>query len=337
MKILFLSPNYRKRVNWGHQLFRDAVIKSTHLHDGAVQYGEGCQYHGRTHVPDIFSEIGEFDVVVLENQKNMQKYTGLEQLDCLKVIYLGDYLRDGRGNIKAYNRLINTHQVSLAFCPVPAVYRIAREEQNMGHIRHQCSFEILPYSVDTEVFKPRPELPVEYDVMAVFGLVSYIYPNRPAVQNFLKEMGGIRVLVGDWSSKIRWMDYAKAISQSKIFVSVNGIHNQITMKYTEAMASGALLLTNEPEDFGWLGYVPKYNCATFSTLRELEAKIKYYLQNEEERQIIANRGREFVIKNYSTITMAEKFIKRIKDETEVTGDSKQASGIGRSLNRVGSA
>ncbi len=331
MRILFLSPNYRKRVNWGHQLFRDAVISATHLHSGAVQYGEGCEYNGRTHVPDIFKELGEFDVVVLENQKNMQKYTGLEQLDCLKVMYLGDYLRDSRGNIQEYNRLINTHKINLAFCPVPKVMKIAYEEQRMGNLREECKLEILPYSVDLNIYKPRPDLPIIYDVMCVCGLVSYVYPNRPVVQNTIREMKEIRSLIGDWKSKIRWLDYARAISQSKIFVSINGIHNQITMKYTEAMASGALLLTNEPEDFMWFGYVPSVHCVTWSGLQELKNKINYYLSNDDLRKEIADRGRQFVQENYSTTVMAERFIKKL-NETNTTGDSEKSYRIGRNLN-----
>jgi len=331
IKILFLSPNYRKRTNWGHQLFRDTVIRSTHLHDGAMQYGEGCTHRGKTHLPDIFEEVGYHDVVVMENQKNMQKYTGLDEVACIKAIYLGDYLPDGRNNIREYNKLINKHSIHIAFCPVPRVLRLFNEQKSLHQVSQECEAVELPYSVDTSIYKPRPHLPILYDVMAVFGLVSYIYPRRPIVQKTIKELKGIKSLVGNWSSKLRWMDYARAISQSKIFVSVNGIHNQITMKYTEAMASGSLLLTNEPEDFKYLGFKPGIHCETWSSLQELKEKIVYYTIHDAERNKIATAGRRFVQKNYSTEIMTEKFVERIKNEASIASHCSTPRYMGRNF------
>ena len=329
MKILFLSPNYRRRTNWGHQLFRDEVIRQA---SGSMQYGEGCEHFGKTDLREIFSEVGYHDVVVLENQKNMQKYTHLSDCECMKVIYLGDYLPDGRGNIEKYNELINKHQISIAFCPVPTVLRLFREEQAKGRIREECKAAVLPYSVDTKIYKPRPHLPKVYDVMAVFGLVSYIYPRRPVVQKTIREMPGIRSLIGDWKSRLRWMDYARAISQSRIFVSVNGIHNQITMKYTEAMASGSLLLTNEPEDFRGFGFEPGTHCVTWSSLRDLKEQIVYYLANDEKRKRIADNGRRFVRRFYSTEVMAMKVIKKVKNEADDSSYGIETSFVGGHLN-----
>lgn len=327
MRILFLSPNYRKRVNWGHQLFRDEIMRQ---YPFSMQYGEGCKYNGETDLRKIFKQVGYYDVVVMENQKNMQKYSHLADVDCLKVMYLGDYLPDGRGNIQQYNKLINKHEIDLAFCPVPKVYNLFEREKRRGNVRKECCSRILPYSVDTKIYKPRPHLEKIYDVMAVFGLVSYIYPNRPNVQHLVKSMP-VRSLIGDWGSKLRWYDYARAISQSKIFVSVNGIHNQITMKYTEAMASGALLLTNKPEDFMWFGFVPNYHCIVWSTLTELKHRIIYYLENEESRLEIANRGMRFTRRYYSTKVKAKEFIKEITDATNRTSNGSLSRYAGRNI------
>lgn len=309
MRILYMSPDYTKRTNWGHQLMRDALARVEDV--DYLQYGEHCKYSGKTHMPDILDDLWKKenfspDVIVLENWKNVKNLTGLsEHKNILKVLYLGDYLSDNRNNIAQYNRLVREHEIKAVFCPVKQVAREFEESKKRKEVPEDVSAHLLPYTVDIEIFKPRPMRKI-YDVMAVFGLVSYIYPMRPRVQALIKTMP-VSSLIGDWKSGIRHMDYAKAISQSKIFVSVNGINNQITMKYTEAMASGVLLLTNKPKDFEALGYIPGKHCVCWSTLTDLREKILYYIEKEDERKKIAKAGREFVRSTYNTDIGAEEF------------------------------
>jgi spore maturation protein CgeB len=300
-----------------------------------MQYGEGCEFHGSTHVPDILdhvsrgSEMGIPNVIIMENQKNMQKYTGMSSVSCYKILYLGDYLPDCRGNIEQYNKLVNKNKIDLVLCPVHEVMRLFYQEQMKETVRAETTAQILPYSVDTDIYKPRPHLPKVYDVMAVFGLVSYVYPQRPTVQKAIATMPNVKSLIGDWSSKLRWYDYARGISQSKIFVSVNGVNNQITMKYTEAMASGSLLLTNVPRDFARMGFEVGKHCVSWATLPELKDKIRYYIEHEEEREEIASVGRRFVRDNYSTKVMAKKLITGIRNATNYTDHDKQRIEIRR--------
>jgi hypothetical protein len=309
MRILYLSPDYRKRVNWGHQLMRDALARVEDV--DYLQYGQHCEFSGKTHIPDILEDLWEKksftpDVIVLENWKNVKHLTGISECkNILKVLYLGDYLSDNRGNINQYNRLVREHNIQAVFCPVQQVVREFEASKKRGEVPQDVAAHLLPYTVDIDIFKPRRMKKI-YDVMAVFGLVSYVYPMRPNVQAMIKKMP-VSSLIGDWKSGIRHLEYAKAINKSKIFVSVNGINNQITMKYTEAMASGALLLTNKPKDFASLGYIPGKHCVCWSSLHDLRERILYYLDHEDEMKSIAKAGMEFVRTNYNTDVGAEEF------------------------------
>ena len=321
VKILYMSPNYFSRVNWGHQLYRNAIANLDEVE--MIQYGQGFKHKGKTHMPEILDDLWnreDFspDVIVLENWKNVKNLTGLSECkNILKVIYLGDYLPDSRGNIAQYNRLINEHDIKVALCPVPEVQRQVFNSQERKEIPHYVVPSLLPYSVDIDIYKPRPMKKI-YDVMAVFGLVSYVYPMRPNVQSMIKKMP-VSSLIGDWKSGIKHLDYAKAINKSKIFVSVNGINNQITMKYTEAMASGSLLLTNKPKDFASFGYIPGEHCVCWNNLHDLREKILYYLKHEDERKKIAKQGMEFVRTNYSTELIALEFVEQLKNFLEYWG------------------
>jgi spore maturation protein CgeB len=300
MNLLILSPDYSKRVNWGHQHVRDALLAKIYL---SAQYGEGCAYKGKTHIPDICEAmkvvIGYPEAILMENWKNMSKYTGGAEVDCLKVFMVCDYQDDGRGHIAKYNDLLNEHEIDLAICPTPDTMASVNNQKYKGNLSTSLRTTWIPHGANIDIFKPRGD-DRPYDVMAVFGLVSYIYPNRSNVQKLIKNMVGVTSIIGDWKSNIKHYNYAYAISRSKIFVCANGIHNGVLMKYFEAMASGAMLLTNLPTNYKDFGFVPGVHFARWETLSDLEVRIRYYLEHDEQREKIAKAGMEFVRKYYST-------------------------------------
>ena len=312
MRLLILSPNYSRRTNWGHQHVRDYLLD---LVKRSVQYGEHCQYKGKTHIPDIILDliniVGYPQAILMENWKNMSKFTGGRETDSLKAFMVCDYYPDSRNHIVYYNDLLRALDVKLAICPVPDVVRHVENQKSEGHLPKDLETIWIPHGVDTNIFMKR-HLIQKYDVMAVFGLVSYVYPRRPAVQKIIRDME-IKSLVGDWSSNIRHWEYARAINQSKIFVNCNGINNQVLMKYSEVMASGTLLLTNTPKSCEEFGFVPGKHFVVWEELSELPELIRYYLANEEERNEIAEEGMRYVRENFSSRLMAER-IKRALEQ-----------------------
>ena len=305
IRLLILSPDYSKRVNWGHQHIRDKLLS---IIPNSIQYGEKCKHDGSTYIPDICKEvepeIGYPNVILMENPKNMARYEGGAEVDCLKILIACDYFGDDRGNYSKYNEIINKHRINMLIGVTPQVVRNIILNQKLGAIDKWIKVYWIPHSVDTSIFKPREELERIHDVMAVFGLVSYVYPNRPNVQSLIESMTYITSLVGDWSTNIKRFNYARAINQSRIFVNSNGVNSQVLMKYFEVLASGTLLLTDRPNDYKYYGLIPGKHFVVWSTLSELKFRIYKYLENSEDRKRIARQGMEYVRKNYSTDIMA---------------------------------
>lgn len=85
-------------------------------------------------------------------------------------------------------------------------------------------------------------------------------------------------------------------SASKVIVNYS-VKNDINMRIFEALCSGSLLITNEIKNNGLeeLFEVNK-ELITFKSFGELITKIDYYIENESDREKIANSGHEKVLK-----------------------------------------
>ena len=317
MRLVILSPDYSNRVNWGHQHVRDAILKL--LPNRSLQFGEGCEFRGQTHVPSICKtvekEIGYPDAILMENWKNMSKYTEVSKTSCVKAFVLCDYYPDSRGNYGPYNMLMRRHKIDLAICNTPQVLRNLNWNRREGKVPRSLHGVWVPQGVNTDIFKPR-DVAKEYDVMAVFGLVSYIYPKREAVQRLVKKMPNVRALIGDWKTRIIHHRYAEAINRSKIFICSNGINNQVLMKYFEVMASGTFLLTNLPNDYARYGFEPGVHFGVWDDLADLEKKINHYLRHDALREQIARNGMELVRDRYSVEEIAKQTIGAIEGELQ---------------------
>lgn len=314
MNLLILSPDYSKRTNWGHQHVRDSLLARVQLSE---QYGEGCTYSGTTHIPDICKGMrpimGYPEVILMENWKNMSKYTGGGEVDCFKAFIVCDYYPDSRGNFARYNKLLVDNKIDLAICNTPDVRNHIEDQKFIGELPHTLKAVWVPQGVQTDIYMER-KVEKKYDLMAVFGLVNSIYPERPKVQKLIMEYPGVTSLIGDWKSNIRHYDYARAINESRIFVCANGVNNQVLMKYFEVMASGTLLLTNLPRNFYEYGFVPGEHFAVWRGLEDLRRKIYYYLNQPEIRKRIASNGMKFVRENYSTDDIAKQILRTISLE-----------------------
>jgi spore maturation protein CgeB/SAM-dependent methyltransferase len=92
-------------------------------------------------------------------------------------------------------------------------------------------------------------------------------------------------------------DMAKIYNQSKIVV--NACHNRdVNMRVFEALASGALLITDEADGLEDLFEDGKH-LIIYRTDEEAGEKVQYYLAHPEEREAIAEAGREWVLAHHT--------------------------------------
>jgi glycosyltransferase involved in cell wall biosynthesis len=92
-------------------------------------------------------------------------------------------------------------------------------------------------------------------------------------------------------------EMARIYGQSKIVV--NACYNRdVNMRVFEALASGALLITDEAEGLEDL-FQDRIHLVIYHSDDELPELIQYYLQNDEDRERIARAGQELALKEHT--------------------------------------
>ena len=107
-------------------------------------------------------------------------------------------------------------------------------------------------------------------------------------------------------------DYIKEMQSSKICFN-QSMSYDINSKYFEILSSGSFMLTNYNEYFHqFLDMNPDIEKMFYYSEEDLGEKIKYYLENEEERESIAKRVFEYIYENHTYDNRAQLIIDKIK-------------------------
>ena len=95
-------------------------------------------------------------------------------------------------------------------------------------------------------------------------------------------------------------EVAELYNTSRISLNIHiALHKGINPRTFEVLGNGNFELCDYREDAKKMGLTDGKNIVMYSDAEECVEKIKYYLDNEEERLKIAEAGRDFVIKNYT--------------------------------------
>lgn len=306
MKILLLNPNTSARPNWGHQLFKNEFKK---YHD-VTYYGPGYPGYKKTlSVKGILKRLKtNFDIIFTYESKYSKCFNGLgEVTDIPKVLFQIDYAINlpnykQHANTKNINKLIRVNKPDLIFCSAQSNVDAMKSSFGMKKIF------LLPFSVDTINYK-NLGLSRSIDAMAVYSAQSYVYPNRQKVQRILKGMD-----LTSFTTRAIHQRYIQKLNESKIFVISTNINKRLAMKFTEAMACGAMVLSDEPEDLEIQGFKRDHHLVLYDDLKDMQNKLLYYLENDSERKLIATQGMKFVRKNHSCAKRVRRFTKIVKRE-----------------------
>jgi hypothetical protein len=93
-------------------------------------------------------------------------------------------------------------------------------------------------------------------------------------------------------------DAARHFCESKVVFNIS-IGNDANMRFFETLMTGSFLLTNDiPElkNLEQYGFKKGVHYDTYSTLEEAKELIKYYIENDEEREMIAKVGYKQALK-----------------------------------------
>lgn len=161
----------------------------------------------------------------------------------------------------------------------------------------------LPHAVEPQAY-PYIETLKKYDV-AFIGHMQQDQPNHngfsrvQALDRLFKEFPNF--YYGSrhpaFPGKNLFEDAAHHFAESKIVFDIS-IRDDLNMRLFESMATGSMLLTNWLPTLSEL-FVDGKHLVTYKTLDEMVEKAKYYLTHDEERQKIAEAGKEEVLKNHT--------------------------------------
>lgn len=134
-----------------------------------------------------------------------------------------------------------------------------------------------------------------YDVGFV-GQVNKSYPERVQLLNALEQ----KYRLNDYRRRYYREEMARIYSQSKIVVNVSHTNRIIPMRFFEAPAAGALLLTQDSHDNGQDELLrPGEEYVSFTSVDDALNKVDYYLAHEEERARIARAGQAAVLARHT--------------------------------------
>jgi hypothetical protein len=170
---------------------------------------------------------------------------------------------------------------------------------------------ILPHAVDAETFE-KSEGERDLEVGWVGRVDGPIYKTRRRVLRLLSQ----HFRMNEWWRSYTYEEMAKVYQQSKIVVNVGGDYylQDANLRVFEAMAAGALLITQLPSELTLIGFEPDVHFIGYKDEKELLDLVKYYLRNEKERQQIAEAGREKVLKEHTYDTRVETLLSVLEQD-----------------------
>lgn len=300
MRLLILSPNHKEKWNPEQHLFRMEFAQ----HAGVLFHGDRWHHSKETNVQKIIDKLGPFDAVFCWGPKYNKQYKSMKDIKIPVIIFYTDYFPH---TVNVKNNFINFHEPDMVVVRSIVSLRLFNA-QKMGYLIPKTTHGYLLHHGVDPVFWPRYHTrPV--DLCASMSENRHFYKNRPAVKAACHELTQYVTC----TKRICRLDYAEMLSHSKIFVNSNSIHNPISPKYLEAMASGCLLLTDKPDDADSFGLVDGENCVFYNGINDMKEKAIFYLENWEARARIAAKGVRFINENYMNHHQVKKIMEQVKN------------------------
>ena len=276
-----------------------------HLQDEMVRvedvalYGRGKGLNPETDLLKIV-EKEDPDVLFFTEKKG---YTNIGKVDTPKFLFCSDPW----DNIFKHTMMLNRYKFTGALMLYPSAIPFYSKYA-------KCDIHPFPYAVNQEHFKDMG-LEREHDVFCSGSFVEAAHPLRHKLLQEADRHPDVKfhLSVGHDMS---FVDYVKALNRSKIFCFDN-VFLSIPQgdqraprirfaieKWFEAMSCGMMAMAPAPEYAEGLHFKADYNFVDVNMDNFME-KIRYYLDNDNERRLITMRGKYTVMK-YHTVEMRVK-------------------------------
>lgn len=251
------------------------------------------------------------DIILVEDFfPSATRWKSLSRVKVPKALIIDDFHRDPEKRLK----YLEESNIDLVLFGTKQCMNIPRVKRWIK--RKKVNSKWLPLCVNTKIFRDYG-LPRKFDVVSSGRCSEKVYPFRVVIRDTLSVTPGIgfsmpehvtsELIKGKPSSEVlRFGNYARFLSQSKIFIFGSSIYNYALAKYTEGMACNTLVMASMPIDGKDLHFVPGENFVEVNQ-RNFVEKIRYYLEHEDERCQIALTGLQ-TVRKYHTL---EKRVKHL--------------------------
>ena len=168
----------------------------------------------------------------------------------------------------------------------------------------------LPLAVDPGEFYDSNEERV-FEIASV-GRTNPLYKTRQAVLSELSR----EFKMNDWSRRYEPEEVPPVYRASKIVVNIprDDYLIDVSMRYAEAMASGALFLTRVPSEMTALGFEEGVHYCGYRDPREIPGIARKYLNDEALRFRIAQAGREKTLREHTYDAGVARLLERLEED-----------------------
>lgn len=288
MRILFLHPNLLWKYNNSHQRFRNEIGR----HHEVIYVGDG--FHGekglKYSVPSLVDTYKP-DVLMTYSYKYTVPFRGIENVKKTPKVHFVDDLVPSisgyTGSVQPYSRMLLEHKYDLCFGRTTRVVDFV--------LKHKLcpKAEFLPFSVDTEYFKPNGS-DRDIDVSTPMSVVYGVYPNREKVIDAVKKMD-----INYKVDRVFKNAYVDLLCRSKLMINSVNFWKAVNFKILEGMACGSLVLTDRPKDLDILEIKDREHLLIYDGVPHMVSLIRDYLSNIFETRRIAKIGMDFVRRYHS--------------------------------------
>jgi hypothetical protein len=233
--------------------------------------------------PDIvlFMDWGQFDSIYLDKKYKPKSFWIQESGDDPQRFFINHTL---------------SHKFDYTFTPDYSSYLKYKElGRNVDWITHFA---------DTRIYKPY-DVPVEYVALSSRG---------QGHSDFLDTLANVSE--GQIVNKRGFLgeDHGKFLC-SGLMVLQNSRFQEITRRIFEGACCGRLVLTDRLPESTKIEelLVDKKHIVYYNDLADCIEKINYYAENADEREKIAQAGREHILNNFTQIQIVDKLIEKWKN------------------------
>ena len=215
------------------------------------------------------------------------------EINCLTVAFTLEW-------IHSYDAVKAASQAFDVFIVTEKVSEKILQKFGCKNIYRQAHWFAPPEIFDT------PQQEKKHDITFIGCTNSRLWPERAFALEKLALLGNkynVNICSGVWGE-----EYGKILKQSKIVFNCT-LNEAVSLRIFETLAVGSFLLTNKTREI-----IDSFQDNIHLELYyddDIESKIDYYLQNDNEREKIAQKGYEEVLENHTAQARTKQIIKTL--------------------------